>query len=68
VNAPAVAPDGTVYANSEDGRVYSIHQGGTLGEQKFLLQSLGAAYTPIAVDSRGRIYSMNGGVMTVVGQ
>jgi outer membrane protein assembly factor BamB len=68
VNAPAVARDGTVYANSEDGRVYSIHQGGTLGEQKFLLQSLGAAYTPIAVDSQGRIYSMNGGVMTVVGQ
>lgn len=68
VNAPAVGPDGTVYANSEDGRVYSIRQGGTLGEQRFLLQSLGAAYTPIAVDSKGRVYSMNGGVMTVVGQ
>ena len=68
VNAPAVAPDGTVYANSEDGRVYSIRQGGTLREQRFLLQSLGAAYTPIAVDSKGRVYSMNGGVMTVVGQ
>jgi len=68
VNAPAIGPDGTVYANSEDGRVYSIRQGGTLGEQRFLLQSLGAAYTPIAVDSKGRVYSMNGGVMTVVGQ
>jgi len=68
VNAPAVGPDGTVYANSEDGRVYSIRQGGSLGEQRFLLQSLGAAYTPIAVDSKGRVYSMNGGVMTVVGQ
>jgi outer membrane protein assembly factor BamB len=68
VNAPAVDPDGTVYANSEDGRVYSIRQGGTLGEERFLLQSLGAAYTPIAVDSQGRVYSMNGGVMTVVGQ
>jgi hypothetical protein len=68
VNAPAVAPDGTVYVNSEDGRVYSIHQGGSLGEERFLLQSLGAAYTPIAVDSQGRVYSMNGGVMTVVGQ
>jgi len=68
VNAPAVGPDGTVYANSEDGRVYSIRQGGTLVEQRFLLQSLGAAYTPIAVDSKGRVYSMNGGVMTVVGQ
>lgn len=68
VNAPAVGPDGTVYANSEDGRVYSIRQGGALREQRFLLQSLGAAYTPIAVDSKGRVYSMNGGVMTVVGQ
>jgi hypothetical protein len=68
VNAPAVSPDGTVYANNEDGRVYSIRQGGTQLEQRFLLQSLGAAYTPIAIDSQGRIYSMNGGVMTVVGQ
>ena len=68
INAPAVGPDGTVYGNSEDGRVYSIRQGGTLIEQRFLLQSLGAAYTPIAVDSSGRVYSMNGGVMTVIGQ
>lgn len=68
VNAPAVAPDGTVYANSEDGRVYSIKQGGTLGAQRFLIQSLGAAYTPITVDSKGRVYSLNGGVLTVVGQ
>jgi hypothetical protein len=57
-----------VYGNSEDGRVYAIRQGGTLIEQRFLLQSLGAAYTPIAVDSSGRVYSMNGGVMTVIGQ
>jgi len=67
INAPAVAPDGTVYGNSEDGRVYAIRQGGQLIEERFLLQSLGAAYTPIAVDSKGRVYSMNGGVMTVVG-
>lgn len=68
VNAPAVAPDGTVYANNEDGRVYSIQQGGTLDEQRFLSQSLGAAYTPITVDSKGRVYSLNGGILTVVGQ
>jgi len=68
INAPAVGPDGTVYGNSEDGRVYAIRQGGQLIEQRFLLRSLGAAYTPIAVDSQGRVYSMNGGVMTVVGQ
>jgi hypothetical protein len=68
INAPAVGPDGTVYGNSEDGRVYAIRQGGQLVAQRFLLQSLGAAYTPIAIDSKGRVYSMNGGVMTVVGQ
>jgi len=68
INAPAVGPDGTVYGNSEDGRVYAIRQGGTLIEQRFLLQSLGAAYTPIVVDAQGRVYSMNGGVMTIIGQ
>ena len=62
-----MAPDGTVYGNSEDGRVYSIRQGGTLNQHRFLLQSLEAAYTPITVDSQGRVYSLNGGVMTVVG-
>jgi len=67
INAPAVAPDGTVYGNSEDGRVYAIRQGGTLYQDRFLLQSLEAAYTPITVDSQGRVYSLNGGVMTVVG-
>ena len=67
INAPAVAPDGTVYGNSEDGRVYSIRQGGTLNQNRFLLQSLEAAYTPITIDSQGRVYSLNGGVMTVVG-
>jgi hypothetical protein len=68
INAPAVGPDGTVYGNSEDGRIYAIRQGGTQLAQRFLLQSLGAAYTPIALDSKGRVYSLNGGVMTVVGQ
>jgi hypothetical protein len=68
INAPAVGPDGTVYGNSEDGRVYAISQGGTELAERFLLQSLGAAYTPIALDSKGRVYSLNGGVMTVVGQ
>ena len=68
INAPAVGPDGTVYGNSEDGRIYAIRQGGTQLAERFLLQSLGAAYTPIAVDAKGRVYSLNGGVMTIVGQ
>jgi hypothetical protein len=68
INAPAVGPDGTVYGNSEDGRIYAIRQGGTQLAERFLLQSLGAAYTPIVVDAKGRVYSLNGGVMTIVGQ
>ena len=67
VNAPAVDVNGTVYANSEDGRAYAILQGGTVAQSRFLLESLGAAYTPVTVDGQGRTYTMNGGVMTVVG-
>jgi hypothetical protein len=67
VNAPAVDENGTVYANSEDGRVYALLQGGTVAQSRFLVQSLGAAYTPVVVDGQGRTYTMNGGVLTVVG-
>ncbi len=68
VNAAAVDENGTVYANSEDGRVYAILQGGTVAQSRFLVQSLGAAYTPVTVDGQGRTYTMNGGVLTVVGK
>ncbi len=68
VNAAAVDENGTVYANSEDGRAYAILQGGTLAQSRFLLKSLGAAYTPVTVDGQGRTYTMNGGVLTVVGK
>jgi hypothetical protein len=67
VNAPAVDPDGNVYANSEDGWVYKIRQGGHLADRTFLLQSLGAAYTPISIDRHGRLFSLNGGDLFVVG-
>ncbi len=68
VNAAAVDINGTVYVNSEDGRVYAILQGGTLAQSRFLIESLGAAYTPVTVDGQGRTYTMNGGVLTVVGK
>src|SRR5262249_32635633 len=38
VNAPAVDKNGTVYANSEDGNVYVIRQGGALKAKVFLRQ------------------------------
>jgi hypothetical protein len=67
VNAPAVDPEGNVYANSEDGWVYKIGQGGRLKDRTFLLQALGAAYTPISIDPSGRLFSLNGGDLFVIG-
>jgi hypothetical protein len=68
VNAAAIDENGTVYANSEDGRAYALLQGGSVAQARFLVLSLGAAYTPVAVDGQGRTYTMNGGVLTVVGK
>jgi hypothetical protein len=67
VNAPAVDRDGNVYANSEDGWVYKIGQGGQMIDRTFLLLTLGAAYTPISIDHRGRLFSLNGGDLFVIG-
>jgi hypothetical protein len=66
VNAPAVDEDGNVYANSEDGWVYKLGQGGRLLDRIFLLESLSAAYTPISLDRKGRLFSLNGGELFVV--
>jgi hypothetical protein len=66
VNAPAVDDDGNVYANSEDGWVYKLGQGGVLRDRLFLLESLGAAYTPISLDHKGRLFSLNGGDLFVI--
>jgi hypothetical protein len=67
VNAPAVDVNGTVYANSEDGNVYVINQGGSLKGNLFLQSAIGAAYTPIALGLDGKIYTENDGDMFVVG-
>ncbi|MBV8202155.1 MAG: hypothetical protein JOZ15_16165, partial [Acidobacteria bacterium] len=68
VNAPAVDGDGTVYANSEDGNLYVIGQGGSLRRRLFLDLAIGAAYTPLAIDPDGRIYSENFGTLFVLGR
>jgi hypothetical protein len=68
INAPAVGASGVVYVESEDGNVYEIQQGGTVRSSLFLQLAVGAAYTPISVDSAGRIYTENFGTMFVVGQ
>ena len=66
VNAAVIDANGTVYANSEDGNLYSIGQGGVLMQNIFQQLAIGAAYTPASMDSKGRIYSQNDGHLFVV--
>jgi hypothetical protein len=72
VNAPAVDSNGMVYANSEDGNLYSLPQGNTgvfsvPGQTIFLKQAIGAAYTPLSIGPDGKLYSQNDGHLFVVG-
>jgi len=66
VNAAIIDANGVVYANSEDGNLYAIKQGGTLQQRIFQQLAIGAAYTPASMDSKGRIYSENDGHLFVV--
>jgi len=67
VNAFGIDRDGVVYANSEDGNIFAINQGGTLKQKKFLQLALGAAYTPLTIGPDGKIYTQNDGHLFVVG-
>ncbi len=68
INAPVIDKNGVVYANSEDGNLYTIQQGGVLKQNLFLDQALGAAYTPLAIGPDGKIYTENKGILFVIGQ
>jgi len=68
VNAVAVDPRGVVYANSEDGNLYAIGQGGAVLQSIFLRTALGAAYTPLSIGDDGRIYTQNDGDLFIVGE
>ena len=68
VNAVAIDARGVVYADSEDGNLYAIEQGGTLAQRIFLRLALGAAYTPTSIGPDGRVYTQNDGVMFVITQ
>jgi hypothetical protein len=68
VNALAVDARGTVHVTAEDGFYYAIAQGGVEQARFFLTVPRGAAYTPLALDARGRIYAMNDGVLHVLGR
>jgi hypothetical protein len=80
VNAFVVDANGTVYGNSEDGWLYKIEQGGLVnadpgcgtttfgcGGKIFKQLTLGAAYTPTAMDAAGRIYAQNAGRLFISG-
>jgi hypothetical protein len=67
VNAFVVDSNGTLFANSEDGNLFAILQGGTLRDKIFQQLALGAAYTPTSIGSDGRIYSQNAGHLFVAG-
>jgi len=57
-----------VYANSEDGNIYAINQGGTLRKKIFLRIAIGAAYTPLSIAPDGKVYTENDGHMFVIGE
>jgi hypothetical protein len=59
---------GNVYANSEDGNLYVIQQGGSPLNHIFLNQAIGAAYTPLSLGPDGRIYTENDGILFAVGR
>jgi hypothetical protein len=67
INAPAIDVSGNVYANSEDGSLFVIRQGGSLLGNIFLNQAIGAAYTPLSLGPDGKIYTENDGILFAVG-
>jgi outer membrane protein assembly factor BamB len=68
VNAVAVDAAGVTYAASEDGGLYAIDRGGNLLHHLFLDLAVGAAYTPIALDAAGRVFTQNDGIVFALGR
>jgi uncharacterized protein (TIGR03437 family) len=68
VNSPAIDANGVVFANSEDGNLFAIAQGGSIVDEIFQQLALGAAYTPASIGGDGKIYSQNDGHLFVAGQ
>jgi outer membrane protein assembly factor BamB len=67
VSAPAIDRDGNVYGLSEDGNLYVIDKQGHEREKVFLSKTVASAYTPVSLDSRGRVYAQNNGELYVLG-
>jgi outer membrane protein assembly factor BamB len=67
VNAPVVDRDGNVFGLNEDGHMYVVDRHGNERERVFLTRTLSAAYTPLSIDHKGRIYAQNNGELYVIG-
>jgi outer membrane protein assembly factor BamB len=68
ISAPAVDRDGTVYGLAADGHFYVIDSQGHQREKVFLSKTIASAYTPVSLDSRGRVYAQNNGELYVLGR
>jgi outer membrane protein assembly factor BamB len=67
ISAPAVDRNGTVYGLSADGHFYVVDSKGRQLEKVFLSKTIASAYTPVSLDSRGRVYAQNNGELYVLG-
>lgn len=68
VNSPVIDANGVVYANSKEGNLFAIPQGGMSVTEIFQQLALGAAYTPASIGGDGKIYSENDGHLFAVVQ
>ena len=66
VNGPAIDRNGVSYVNAEDGFLYAIGADGKIRESIMLTEALGQAYTPVAIDDKGRVYAEKAGKLIVV--
>jgi hypothetical protein len=72
INQPAVDGAGNVYVESEDGNIYVLDQSHhgifiTPKAKLFTNLAVGAAYTPLSIDSQGRLLVQNNGHLFALG-
>lgn len=67
VNAAAVDANGLIYADNEDGYLYSINHSGLQQQKIFLERAISAGYTPTSIGGDGTIYGENAGHIIAIG-
>ncbi|WP_157437289.1 hypothetical protein [Actinoplanes subtropicus] len=68
ISAPAVDRNGSVYGLAQDGDFYVVDRYGRQLEKVFLSKTIASAYTPVSLDSSGRVYAQNNGQLYVLGR